>query len=85
MRLHDNGDVDGRAQSLEQDVAERLKNRVRDEEDGQCGIVPGCGKIQVCAKAGDFGIANVGPVEEGQQIEEAELRPTSVQVWGSPA
>lgn len=37
--LHDDGDEDGWAELLEQNVCERLKDGVRDEEDGECCIV----------------------------------------------
>jgi hypothetical protein len=71
--LHDDWDEDGGAEFLEQDVGERLEDGVRHEEDGKGGVVAGRAHAQVFGEAGDFGVADVGAVKEGQQVEEAEL------------
>lgn len=71
--LHGNGYEVGRAQSLEQDVGYRLEDGVRHEEDGQRGIVAGRREAQVRAQAGELCVADVGTVEEGEQVEEAKL------------
>jgi hypothetical protein len=40
--LHDDGDEDGGAELLEEDVGEGLKDGVGHEEDGEGGVVGGC-------------------------------------------
>ncbi len=69
---HDGRDEDGRAKTLEEDLGERLKERVGDEEDCQRNVVLGVGHLEVLLQALDLGIANVGAVEEGNEVEEAE-------------
>lgn len=75
MRNHLHGDRDEvrGAQSLEQDVGYRLEDGVRHEEDGQGGIVAGRREAEVRAQAGELCVADVGAVQEGEQVEEAEL------------
>ena len=69
---HDRGDEDGRPEPLEEDVGQRLEERVGDEEDGQAGVVlPAC-DVQRFLEAVEFGVADVGPVEKGDEVEEAE-------------
>ena len=69
---HDDGDEDRRAQALEQDVRQGLEERVGDEEDGQAGIVLAARDVEGVGQAVEFGIADVGAVEEGDEVEEAE-------------
>lgn len=64
---HDHGEEDARAHLLEQHVCERFEERVADEEDGERGIVLAIRHFQVRLQAVDFGVADVGPVEEGCQ------------------
>ena len=74
LGLHDDGDEDGWPQLLEQDVGEGLKHGIRHEEDGQTRIVSANTQAKVLSEACDFGVTNVGPVKEGEEVEEAELR-----------
>jgi hypothetical protein len=71
---HDYGNEDGRPQLLEQEIGESLKHGVGDEEDGQgVVVVPGV-HGDISRQVGDLGVADVGPVEEADEVEEAELR-----------
>lgn len=72
-KRHDNGEEDTRTHSLEQDVGEGFESGVGHEEDGQTGVVLAARHVQVGLKAVDLGIADVGAVEEGYEVEEAEL------------
>ena len=69
---HDDGDEDRRAQALEQDVRQGFEERVGDEEDGEAGIVLPPRDVQGVGQAVELGIADVGAVEEGDEVEEAE-------------
>ena len=69
---HDDWDEDRRAQALEQDVRQGLEERVGDEEDGQAGIILAARDVEGVGQAVEFGIADVGAVEEGDEVEEAE-------------
>lgn len=42
---HNDGNEDTRAPALEQDIGERLENRVRDEEDSQGDVILGIGDV----------------------------------------
>lgn len=76
--LHDNGNEDGGPQSLEQDVAKRLKDGVCDKEDGQGSIVfprvCGAQALDVSFETGDFGVANVGTIEERYEVQQGYLK-----------
>jgi hypothetical protein len=69
---HDGGDEARRPQPLEQDVGKGFKHRVRHEEDGERGVELRCREAQVVAETGDLGVADVGSVEEGEEIEYRE-------------
>lgn len=69
---HDDGDEDRRAQALEQDICQWLEERVGYEEDGQASIVLAARHVQGVDQAVEFGIADVGTVEEGDEVEQAE-------------
>ena len=71
--IHDDWDKNRRTKSLEQDVGDRLEHSVRDEEDGQSRIVLRGTEVQGFLQAGDLGVADVGSVKKGKQIQEAEL------------
>lgn len=71
--LHCYGDKHGRADALEQHVGDGLKDGIRHEEDCQRGVVLPDGESELLAQAGDVGVADVGAVEEGEEVEEAEL------------
>ena len=68
----DGGKEDTRRPALDGDVGEGLKSGVGDEEDGQCDIVVGATHVERLLHVGDTGIANVGAVEEGQEIEQRQ-------------
>ena len=71
-QCHDNGNEDRRAQALEEDVGQRLEEGIGDEEDGQAGIVLAAGQVEGFLEAVEAGVADVGAVEEGDEIEETE-------------
>lgn len=71
---HDDGQEDTRAQPLEQDIGQGFETGVRDEEDGQTGIVLAVRHVEISLQAVDFGIADVCAVEEGDQVQETQLR-----------
>ena len=53
-------------------MGQGFEDGVRDEEDGQGEVVLGVGHVEVRLQAFDLGIADVGAVEEGDEVEEAE-------------
>ena len=69
---HDDGDEDGRPQALEQDIGQGFEERVGDEEDGQAGVVLPSRDVQRVGQAVELSVADVGAVEEGDEVEEAE-------------
>lgn len=73
MNLHDDWDEDGWTHALEQDVGEGLKDGVGDEEDRQSGIVGSTAETEILSKSIDLGIADIGTVQEGEQIQQTEL------------
>ena len=64
-------DENGGTEFLEQDLREGLKDRVADEEDRQCVVVLVVGHVQVFLEPVNFGIPDVGPIQKGQEIEQA--------------
>lgn len=69
---HDSRDENTRSQTLEQDIGQRFEERIRDEEDGQTGVVLAAGDVKRCLQTVEFRIADVGAVEEGDEVEETE-------------
>ena len=57
---HNNRNEDTRAQALEQDIGQWLENRVRHEEDRQCGIVLIPRHVEVLLQSCELGIADIG-------------------------
>lgn len=72
--LHDNWDEPGRSHTLQENVGKRLKDRIRDKKDGEAGVVLRGGDAYSLRlrldEASDLRVANVGPVEEGEQIKQ---------------
>lgn len=64
--------VEGRAQSLHEDVHGNIQNNVGDEEDEQGDIVIAAGHVEVGLESLNSRIADVGAVEEGNDQEQAE-------------
>lgn len=73
-QYHDGGDEYRGPQPFEQDIGQGLEQGIRDEEDGDGGIVLAArlGQVQRRLEAVQAGVANVGSVEEGDQVEQAE-------------
>jgi len=69
---HDGGDEDGGPETLQGDVGGRLEDGVGDEEDGQGGIVLAARDVQRLLQAVQPGVADVGPIEEGHEIQQTE-------------
>ena len=69
---HDDGDEDAGSEAFEQDVGERFEQGVGDEEDAEAGVVLAAGHVEGFLEAVEFGVADVGAVEEGDEVEEAE-------------
>jgi hypothetical protein len=69
---HDGWDEDAGTPAFEQDLGEGFEEGVGDEEDGQGEVVLAVGHMQVGLEALDLGVADVGAVEEGDEVEEAE-------------
>jgi len=66
--VHDDGYEDGWPQPLEQEVGKGFEEGVRDEKDCQCiVVVPGV-KLEVRRKVRDLGVADVGPVQEANEV-----------------
>lgn len=70
----DAGNEDTRARPLQQDVRQRLEDGIRDEENGQRVIVFRVGHVEGLLQALNFGIADIGAVEEGGQVEQRQPR-----------
>lgn len=69
---HDDRDEYAGSETLQQHVGQRFGEGVGDEEDGETGVVLAGGDVEAFLQAVEFGIADVGAVEEGDEIEEAE-------------
>ena len=69
---HDDGDEDGWAEAFKEDIGEGFSEGVGDEKDGEAGVVLATGDSEIFLKADDAGVADVGAVEEGDEVEEAE-------------
>ena len=69
---HDDRNEDAGTKALEQDVGQGLEEGVGDEEDGEAGIVLAAGDVQGFLQAIKFGVADIGAVEEGDEVEKAE-------------
>ena len=69
---HNNRYEDTRPQPLEQDIGEGFKERVGDEENGETGIVLATCDLEGLLETVETRIADVGAVEEGDQVEQAE-------------
>ena len=71
---HDYRDKHRGPQPLQQDVGQRLEYRVRYEEDGERRVVfPRAHVMQTLLQTVDFRVADVGAVEEGEEVEDTEL------------
>jgi hypothetical protein len=73
MDLHDDGDEQRRTHALEQDIGERLKDRIRDEEHRERGIIISTTQKEILGECIDLGVTNIGTVQERQQVEKAKL------------
>jgi hypothetical protein len=67
---HDSGEEDGGSQALEQDVGQRLEEGVGDKEDAETHIVLPVLHVKAIDQPTNFGIADVGAVNEADQVEE---------------
>jgi hypothetical protein len=71
---HDDGNEDGWAEALQQDIGGRFEDRIRHEEERERSIVlAGANIIQTLLQPIDLGIANVGTIEKGEKVEDTEL------------
>ena len=69
---HDDGNEDGWSETLEQNLGQRLEASIGDEENGEGQVILRACQFQIFAQASDFGIADVGTVEEGGEVQETE-------------
>jgi hypothetical protein len=69
---HNDRQEDARPKLLEKDVRQGLEARVRHEEDGKRRIVLAVGHLQIFLQAVNLRIADVGPIQEGDQIQERQ-------------
>lgn len=69
---HDDRDENAGAKALEQDIGQGFEERVRDEEDGETGVVLAACDVETRLEAIELGIADVCAVEERDEVEEAE-------------
>lgn len=68
------GEVEPRADALEEDVARDLDGEVDDVEDGQRPVEPEPLEPEVLLHALDPGVADVDAVEEAQQVQDGDPR-----------
>lgn len=71
--LHDDGNKDGGAGSLEQEIGQSLKNGIGDEEDCERRIVLRRRHGNVLGEVGHLGVADVCAIEEAHEIQKSEL------------
>lgn len=71
---HDDRDENTGPKALEQDVGDRFKEGIGNEEDGEAGIVLTAGDVEGRFEAVELGVADVRAVEKGDEIEEAKPR-----------
>ena len=69
---HDSGNEARGPPAFEQDVRKGLEERIGDEEDGEAGIILAACDVQGLLQTVEFGVADVRPVEEGDEVEQAE-------------
>jgi hypothetical protein len=69
---HDYRQEDAWPKFLQQDIRQRLKDRVTDEEYRKSLVVLSIGHVEVLLQAIDFCVANIGPVEKRDQIQEGK-------------
>lgn len=70
---HNDGQENRRPESLEQNIGEWLKYRIRNEEYGKRGIVTLGREPESRYQPGELSISNVGTVKECEKIKHAEL------------
>ena len=58
--------------SLEEDIGERLRKGVGDEEERESSIVLTPSDVQTFLKSIEFSISDIGSIEETDQIEQTE-------------
>lgn len=69
---HDGRNENARTQAFEQDVGQGFGEGIGDEEDRQGSvIIPRC-HVQVGQQAFQLGVADIGPVQEADEIEETQ-------------
>jgi hypothetical protein len=69
---HDDRNEDGWSETFEQNLSQRLKSGIGDEEDGQGQVVLRTCHVQIFGEASDFGIADVGTIQEGREVKQTE-------------
>lgn len=74
LNSHNNRNEDSWTQALQENIGQGFKDRIGDEEDREGRIVFASSHLmQLLLQASDLCIANIGPVEECQEIEHAQL------------
>ena len=71
--LHDHGNEDGGASPLEQNVCQRLEDGVGHKEDAERGEVGRRAQLELGLQASNAGITDIRTVQEGQEVETAQL------------
>ncbi len=69
-RYYNERKEDLRSQAFEEDVGERLDERIRNKEYSQSDVVLHIRHVEVLFHSVYLGIADVGPVQEGYQIKQ---------------
>lgn len=71
--IHDDRNEYRRSGLLEENIGKGLENGIRDEEDGQGGVEFARGHWNVLCQVCNFGIANVCPIKEADEVKQAQL------------
>ena len=71
---HDARNEDARSKALQEDVGEGFEEGIGDEEDGEAGIVLTAGDVETFLEAIQLRVADIGSIEKGDEIEQAEPR-----------
>ena len=71
---HDARNEDARSKALQEDVGEGFEEGIGDEEDGEAGIVLTTGDVETFLEAIQLRVADIGAIEEGDEVEQAEPR-----------
>lgn len=69
---HNGGQENGRPELFQQDLGQRLKERIGDEEDGQGVIVLIARHVEIFLKAIEFCVTDIRAIQEADQVQQGK-------------